>query len=307
MIQRPARAFKPGRVLSALLCFLLSNCLPQSGASARMANGSPNRREQQSASKNLTMLLVDTDDACRLFLDDEDKGVITSAQTQRFKVSLGEHILKCTIEAIPDLTWRKVVDVKDSSQVAAVITLKALHVQYDQAAAKAKSEKDQAEAAAAARLQEAKLEEKQRETTERERQAAIAAVPQRMLEMIKGDWYGVLVDSIFNRPVSYLYHFESIENGAVVGYLIEEKNTKYEFAYIPVPPDRFEATGSWLCVSTKLGFAKKPGAPKDNQGWTECKQKAYPFNGRSISLVNKNTLELHDFDIGDGHSLTLTR
>lgn len=108
-------------------------------------------------------LLVDTDDACRLVIDDEDKGVITPDKSQKFKVSLGQHILKCTVESVPALAWRKIVDVKDSSQVAAVITLKALHVQYDQAVTKAKTQKDEATAAAARQLQEAEAAEKQRE------------------------------------------------------------------------------------------------------------------------------------------------
>src|ERR1039458_5144922 len=133
-------------------------------------------------------LLVDTDDTCHLFVDDEDKGVITPAQSQKFKVNLGDHILKCTIENIPDLVWRKVVSVKDSSQVAAVIALKALHLQYSQAVTKVNSQNNEANSVAARQLQEAEAAEKQRE-------AAKADVPQKMFEMVKGNWEGAYDDT----------------------------------------------------------------------------------------------------------------
>lgn len=80
-------------------------------------------------------LLVDTDDKCRLVLDGADQDVITPDQSKKLQVAFGEHVLKCTIETAPDLIWRKVIEVKTADQVAALVALKALHIQYDQAVA----------------------------------------------------------------------------------------------------------------------------------------------------------------------------
>jgi hypothetical protein len=87
-------------------------------------------------------LSIDTDDACRLVLDGQDQGVVKPDQAKRISVNLGDHILKCTIEGIPDLTWRKVIEVKNSEQVEALISLKALHIQYEEAVAKLEKEKN---------------------------------------------------------------------------------------------------------------------------------------------------------------------
>jgi multidrug efflux pump subunit AcrA (membrane-fusion protein) len=104
-----------------------------------------------------SVVLVDTDDSCRLTVDDTDEGVITPDQSKKIKVGSGEHILKCFIENVPALTWRKVVEAKTSGQTVAIISLKALHIQYDQAVAQAAQRKIQAgqqEQAAAARTQQ---------------------------------------------------------------------------------------------------------------------------------------------------------
>src|SRR5215831_14893871 len=60
-------------------------------------------------------LLVDTDDACRLFIDDVDKGVTPPESSSKFSVNLGAPLLKCKNDPIPDLLWRKAVEVKDAS------------------------------------------------------------------------------------------------------------------------------------------------------------------------------------------------
>src|SRR5579863_8860818 len=55
---------------------------------------------QQSPPPTKAVLLVDTDDSCRLLIDDEDKGVLSPNHSQKFNVALGEHLLKCTVEAV---------------------------------------------------------------------------------------------------------------------------------------------------------------------------------------------------------------
>lgn len=105
------------------------------------------RGQTSKSSKPMAVLLVDTDDSCRLTVDDQDEGVITPDQSKKINVGLGDHIVKCVIEKAPDLMWRKVVEVKSSEQVAAMVALKALHIQYDQAVGQAQQQKDQATAA----------------------------------------------------------------------------------------------------------------------------------------------------------------
>jgi hypothetical protein len=84
----------------------------------------------------LSKILADTDDSCRLMIDGADEGVLSPAQSKKISVSLGDHIVKCTVENVPDLMWRKIVTVKTSDQVPVLIALKALHIQYDQAVGK---------------------------------------------------------------------------------------------------------------------------------------------------------------------------
>ena len=95
------------------------------------ANGQANR-----ANKNVGVILIDSDDSCHLQIDGEDEGAVKSGEARKISVSFGDHILRCAIEGVPDLVWRKVVGVKNSEQIAVLISLKALHIQYDEANAK---------------------------------------------------------------------------------------------------------------------------------------------------------------------------
>jgi len=103
--------------------FLAALCFASS--SVAQVRGKPQRE--------LGLVVMDTDDPCHLTVDGRDEGLISPTATKKLEVSAGEHILKCTIEEIPDLVWRKVVDVKNSHQVAALILLKALHMQHEAA------------------------------------------------------------------------------------------------------------------------------------------------------------------------------
>jgi hypothetical protein len=108
-----------------------------------------------------SIVMVDTDDSCRLTVDDRDEGIITPDHAKKISVGLGDHILKCGVENVPDLCWRKIVQTKKSGQTIAMITLRALHIRYEQAVAQADQRKAQSEQAAraaadrAARQQEA--------------------------------------------------------------------------------------------------------------------------------------------------------
>jgi hypothetical protein len=79
-----------------------------------------------------------------LTVDDQDEGILTPAQSKKISVGFGDHIVKCVVEGTPDLMWRKLVQVKNTEQVAAMIGLKALHVQYDDAVRQVQQQKENA-------------------------------------------------------------------------------------------------------------------------------------------------------------------
>jgi hypothetical protein len=213
-----------------------------------------------------SVLLVDTDDTCRLLIDDEDKGVMSSDHSQKFNVSVGEHILKCTVEAVPDLFWRKVVDAKESSQVAALITLKALHLQYNQAVTKTKSQKEEADSAATKQLAEA-------EAAEKLRKEELDAFPQKMFEQVKGHWSCVHTTA----PIVYYdsLDFVSMEDGLIVAYYItsnsydKTQGAKWKLVFKPAP-GRLVGVGLMHCVGAKGRYVTKRGSTKDNEGYAEC-------------------------------------
>jgi hypothetical protein len=251
---------------------------------------------QPSANQNGT-LLVDTDDTCQLFLDDEDKGEITPDKAQKFTVGLGEHILKCKIKSAPDLVWRRVVDVQDKSQVAAVVSLRALHLQYDQAAA-AKVKNDQTNAGRQLEEAEAQI---------RLRQKSKVEMPQVMLSLVHGNWQGVSHATVGSTTISesYQYNFTAIEDGRIVAYLIFGGRMRYKDTFTPVAPNRLEGLTE-LCISTKDKSLMKPGAKKDSDGWTDCwghNRPPEPLPKDAIIQINGSTLTYTD----PSGSFTLTR
>lgn len=250
---------------------------------------------QQSIDKSAT-LLVDTDDACQLALDDENKGEVTPDKAVKFSVGLGEHILKCKIKSAPDLVWRKVINVKDTSQVAEVVALRALHLQYDQMV-KAKNDP----AAANRQLEEA-------ETQVRLRQKAQTEIPQMMFELVKGNWQGMSQGTAGSARISesYQYHFSTVEEGQIVAYLTLGGTMRYKETFTPMPPDRLQG-GTRLCVATTDKHLMKPGGKKDADGWADCwgrhNRPPEPYPKDAIIQINGTTLTYSD----PSGSFTLTR
>jgi tetratricopeptide (TPR) repeat protein len=109
-------------------------------------------------------LVVDSDDTCRLTLDGTDEGVITPNGAKTIRVNFGQHVLKCSVENIPDLVWRKVIEVKSTEQVAAVISLRALHIQFEEAVEKLNKSKSQP-IAAKERAPDARISPEQQQKT----------------------------------------------------------------------------------------------------------------------------------------------
>lgn len=136
------------------------------------------------ASSRRTVLLVDTDDACRLSVDGEDQGVITPAESKKVNIDRGQHIVKCVIEEAPDLVWRKVVEASGDEQVAAVVALKALHIQYKEALSKVHQQQLQAATA-----------EQQRKAAEEQQHTDEAELPQKLFALVKGTWHFDYYDS----------------------------------------------------------------------------------------------------------------
>jgi hypothetical protein len=174
-------------------------------------------------------ILVDTDDSCRLSVDGDDKGVINPDQTTKIKVEPGEHILKCVIEKVPDLNWRKVVEAKSAEQAAALISLKALHMQYDQAMQQAEQQK----ARAAAAEQQRKIDE--------------AEFPAKLAELLRGTWTHEeqYLDGDGDAWRVYnVLEFLSINSGIVAAHLTENhasddfrSSSTYSISLKIIPPD----------------------------------------------------------------------
>jgi hypothetical protein len=240
---------------------------------------------QQSVDRSAT-LLVDTDDTCQLFADDEDKGEVTPDKALKFSVSVGEHILKCKIKNAPDLVWRKVINVKDTSQVAEVVALRALHLQYDQMA-KAKNDP----ATTNRQLQDA-------ETQVRLRQKAQTEMPQMMFDLVKGNWQGTSQGTADTARIgeSYRYQFAGVEAGRIVAYLTLG-GMKYKETFTPVPPDRLQGV-TQLCIATTDKQFMKPGGKKDAEGWAECwgkhNRSPEPYPKDAVIQINSGTLMYSD-------------
>lgn len=261
-------------------------------------------------------LLVDTDDACFLALDDENKGLITPDREQRFSVSLGDHILKCIVPNAPDLVWRKAVSVKDSSQVAAVITLKALHIQYDQAIVKVKSQKDEEEGAAAKKLAEAEATQK-----------AKADFPQQLFNQLSGRWSVEMPwqgpkgnpDVPENDTVTYAVKFDEID--ATQGLILftfewehlifdaynpfKVKGTAFGYSYkagfSPTPTGRFQPV-SHACVKAVWVHEGK-GAFSGHRDWIPCAAVDEAFGPGTVTILSQNQIQMET----GGLRLTLTR
>jgi len=241
-------------------------------------------------------LLVDTDDTCQLFLDDEDKGEVTPDKALKSTVGLGDHILKCRIKSASDLVWRKVINVKDTSQVAEVVALKSLHLQYDQAA-RAKNDP----AAVNRQLEET-------EAQVRLRQKAATEMPKMMFDLVKGDWQGMSQGTadVARISQSYQYHFAGLEDGHIVAYLTLGGTMRYKETFTPVPPNRLQGETT-VCVATTDKQFMKSGSKKDAGGWADCWGKhnrpPEPCAKDAIIQINGSTLTYSD----PTGSFTLTR
>jgi hypothetical protein len=291
------------RFLAAAILFISPILAQQSAPPTKLS------RPKQPPSKT-SVLLVDTDDTCRLLIDDEDKGVLSPDHSQKFSVTIGEHILKCTVEAVPDLVWRKVVEVKDTSQVAAVVALKALHIQYDAALAKAKSQKDGEEAASAKKLAEA-------EATRRAEEKAKADLPQQVLNQLRGRWradapWQGLKGDYDEDTVAYTLHFNNLGVTQAIFFSLEWEHSvlnayggitafghSYKASFQPTMTGRFQAV-PYNCVQAVWVPEGKAGGRRD---WTPCSAVGEGFGPGIITILSENQLQMETC----GLRLTFTR
>jgi hypothetical protein len=197
-----------------------------------------------------TVLLVDTDDSCRLTVDDLDEGMITPDKSKKISVGLGDHVVKCVIENAPDLVWRKVVVSKGSEQAAAIIALKALHIQYDEAV----EQLQQQTAVAEAERQQKDVEEEQRKSSE-------AQFPERFFEQLKGTWRRKTHDASELVPFDKIevLDFRSRDGQAIAvqySYTTDWTNGfatltgLYSLSFRIVPPNLLAQDGQTQCIQT---------------------------------------------------------
>jgi len=268
----------------------------------------------QSTNKTAT-LLVDTDDACHLFIDDADKGTITPDASSKFTVTVGEHLLKCKNDSIPDLMWRKAIEVKGTAQVVAVVSLKALHVQYDQVVTKAKNQKEEVDSAAAKQLAEAKAEEQQREADKVE-------FPKRIFETVKGTWGMTVQRPPFcdlgpctDRPYWYSLTFKELVAGKGIRFSMEwldqdivnkgrslvfpEQGNRYEGYFTPIPPNRLQGVPFDCDKRAVVGQKKKI----DAYDYIPCSSVNEGFAPGVVNILSQDQLEF----LYSGKRLVLTR
>ena len=138
-------------------------------AVAQTTNGSVSPKRQD-ATTSSTSLLVDTDDSCRLAVDDKDEVVIMPDHATRVRVMVGSHIVKCVVENMPDLSWRKVLETKRGEQTVVLVVLRALHSQLDQAVAR--NNASQLEQARVAALRKEQKDQENADHEARQHQAA---------------------------------------------------------------------------------------------------------------------------------------
>lgn len=264
------------------------------------------------------VILVDTDDECRLTLDDTDQGIIAPAASKKINVSLGDHILKCVVESVPELVWRKVVTVKSTDQVAATVSLKALHVQHDEAVKQAKQKQEQEAAAEKERQDQLAVEEQRRKDAVQQRLYAEAQFSARFFEAVKGNWKGGFHTAAYAGPTvvgvytnlnsDTTFHAEFSElrsDGDIVATITESYQAQEELksAYTNVYAVSLKLLqgaggqgallrndGQLQCTKTK-GAGEKKGASKDKQGFRECAQ-LWTEGAVEFRLASSDRLEL---------------
>jgi hypothetical protein len=221
-------------------------------------------RQQTLLSSDASVVLVDTDDTCHLVLDDQDEGTISPSQSRKLSTTPGEHIVKCTVENMPDLLSRQVVQVKPGSQSVVAISLKDLHNQKQQALSQ--EEKQKAEKLAAA----------EEERTQAEQQPVFTA---KMFDIVKGTWTGAVTGY---GPVAIQATFSHLDNGEIkVALQTVAKLSScnpcgevWEVALRASSASILVNDGAQRCVSYETK------GKSDTKGWQQC-----PYGSTSDAVV----------------------
>lgn len=293
------------------------------------ASASKTERSAQGSANPKSVILVDTDDDCHLTIDDTDQGVVTPSQSKKVSVPPGEHVVKCVVDGVPDLVWRKVVEVKSSAQSAAMVSLKALHIQYNEAAAKAQRLKEEADA----QQQQDRKDELQRQEQARR---AKDEFPQKMSELIKGRW--VTNESVTDTSVPGLgtgnikvgneLMFQQLDSSGTIGFTLNQwssgsfvgvsssftyDSTVYAGTLKPEMPNRL--VGEASCVGTTMHLSKanlkrsgeaeqtKLSQPPEGQAgknWYSCQEKSKGPYSYPMTVVNTNQIDI-DYSGGPAH------
>lgn len=79
--------------------------------------------EKKPVSPKLSPLVIETDLACTVTVDGDDRGELPVNGTLKLELPLGEHVLRAVSKDDPSVVWRKVIDVSSEARRAAVIEL----------------------------------------------------------------------------------------------------------------------------------------------------------------------------------------
>lgn len=171
------------------------------------------------------------------------------------------------------MIWRKVVEAKNSGQAAAIVSLKALHIQYDQAADQVAQQKAQAAAA----------KEKQKIDD--------AELPAKFFSMLVGSWKlsSSHEPGTFNEDDdTYIVTFLNLTNTTILAqfenlFIVradgQHWDTVYSLSFNILPPNHLTQNAAGICVSQT--YNRKP--EKD------CKWKTP--DGLEFTLIDSTHLQ----------------
>jgi hypothetical protein len=228
-------------------------------------------------------------------VDGNDHGIVSPSETKKIVIPFGQHVVKCTIESIPDLVWRKAIDVRTSEQVVAVVALKALHSQYDDARQQAVEDKHQEAAAEQQRHEAADAAEKQKKLDEEQ-------FPERFFLGVKGTWRETFRGSD-NIPQHYILVLQSNDAGVISAtftwridspYCPKSTGNLYRFKLRPTRPNVLITESAVLADSSDCK-GRSSGRPPMDLGKAGV---------MTITVADKDHLRLAGWEPNGTHILT---
>ncbi len=247
------------------------------------------------AGAKTSTIVIDTDDACRLSVDGSDENLVTPDAVTKIKVRPGGHILKCVIEKAPELVWREVIETKSGEQAAALISLKALHIQHDQAAPQATAPVIPQRAAPAAPAVAA-MKSEQASAPEKPR-IEVQQFPEGLIAVLLGaSWVRedvqfpgqTLLETHYTDRITFM----SSDNGSIKARITkvthsstEDWESDFAMTFVPEAPNSLVQDGDPLCVQ-RLHH----GRPDDKSPCSMWKNQMP--HGLQLTLIDSSHLQV---------------